>query len=514
MAVHEDVATTADTGLIRVRARTQTACRNCARMKAKCDANSPCDRCRLRQLRCERRPRKPHDETWGTTGNEHASGGTDIGSHDLGVNGVEMGSSDDIDDAISDEHTAHDAQRLSTNIPSPPVQAEASVRPTNPLAQRAIFEDSMSMDVTTTGYTSSVAIDGVQRPLLSHNASDAPGTHIMSILSPMPRWHEPELDTAAFVHDYNENDGNNPVGSILNDPSPQLRTQQQNTGSNLVSMSDQEPGYVQGQWELLSPLMEEAPDHPAIIEAQNYWSAFACNPRPNILTCPRTAGDLLENLGHMPESEKLWELIELDLPSPPEEIVCMPLLENVRDRLSAMSQSFLQKALEVHRLDPAIVSAWYPSPAADSAPGLIILPPSATLSRLLREYMRIFEPFYGLIPGRVFNINTILEGSSNNTSTLFILLIVAQGAMSDPKEGARRLSGGLTEICRISLFDMLEKNVSSFHHHLLVHSSLLFIIQAAWSGDKWLMDIGLGQRGIYISVSFLFPMSFHNQTMN
>ncbi|KAI7065441.1 transcription factor Cmr1, partial [Hortaea werneckii] len=35
---------------------------------------------------------------------------------------------------------------------------------------------------------------------------------------------------------------------------------------------------------------------------------------------------------------------------------------------------------------------------------------------------------------------------------------------------------------------------------IVLHSALLFTVQAAWSGDKWQMDIAMGQRGMYFAM--------------
>lgn len=161
------------------------------------------------------------------------------------------------------------------------------------------------------------------------------------------------------------------------------------------------------------------------------------------------------SLGHMPELDKLWGWLGLDFasPNPFEPLASLPLRESVRDKLAAISQALLQKALRVHQLDPATAAASYPSPSPDgNSRGFLILPPSATMEHFLREYMRIFEPFYLLVPGGVLDANMLLNGSNDTSSTLLILLMIGQGAISDPTNEARRLSGGLTEVCRKGCF--------------------------------------------------------------
>jgi hypothetical protein len=268
-------------------------------------------------------------------------------------------------------------------------------------------------------------------------------------------------------------------------------------------LNDTLPSECRGsQWPGTPRPAATSSEHPTIIRGQDYWASFRCNPYDDRLDCPRTAGILLEELSRIPESDNLWGWLGLDLPSPLASVepMSMPIHENVRDKLSATSQSFLQKALDVHQLDPATIAGVYPSPGLDVSPRFLTLPPAATLAHFLQEYMRHFEPFYPLLPSGMLDPNALMNQNSK-AATLLILLMISQGAMSDPTSEGRRLSGGLTEVCRISLYDMIERDVPTCHNHLLVHSAFLFIIQAAWSGDKWLMDIGLGQRGIYLSVS-------------
>ncbi|KAK1020702.1 hypothetical protein LTR33_018788, partial [Friedmanniomyces endolithicus] len=78
--------------------------------------------------------------------------------------------------------------------------------------------------------------------------------------------------------------------------------------------------------------------------------------------------------------------------------------------------------------------------------------------------------------------------------------MIAQGSMNIPSKEARMLTGGLTEACRISLFDLIERNVIMSGDPIVLHSALLFTVQAAWSGDKWQMDIAMGQRGMYFAM--------------
>ncbi|OTB20465.1 hypothetical protein K445DRAFT_86359 [Daldinia sp. EC12] len=475
-----------------VRHRTQEACRNCARTKTKCDSNTPCNRCRVKQIPCDRRPRK------------------------VPVRASLSGASQDLTTPVSEVNAGRDATSSTINIDTeharpnqnPPSSSENSEGPDNsthssapsPTKQLHIHETIIE-SVTTSGFNA--FINNVPEQSMGNGA--IPPSDGSLVTGPNIENWAGQSQTLIPTRNSDGQD-EQPTGALgpsqyevicntgLTSHSP---TELQNDGTTSLWNEDRQTYDIQWQYDT------DAVEHQVIIQAYNYWSSFRCNPFEDMSKCPRTAGVLLESLGHMPELDKLWGWLGLDFasPNPFEPLASLPLRESVRDKLAAISQSLLQKALRVHQLDPATAATSYPSPSPDgNSRGFLILPPSATMEHFLREYMRIFEPFYLLIPGGVLDANILLNGSNDTSSTLLVLLMIGQGAISDPTKEARRLSGGLTEVCRISLFDTVEKDVSVCHQPLLLHCALVFIIQAAWSGDKWLMDIGLGQRGIYIAI--------------
>ncbi|KAF3057933.1 putative transcription factor cmr1 protein [Daldinia childiae] len=89
---------------------------------------------------------------------------------------------------------------------------------------------------------------------------------------------------------------------------------------------------------------------------------------------------------------------------------------------------------------------------------------------------------------------------NNQAAALLVLLMIAQGANAVPTAEARALSAGLIETCRISLFDIIEKDIEMCADPTALRCALLFMLLGAWSGDKWLMDIAMGQRGMYLSM--------------
>ncbi|KAI1467127.1 uncharacterized protein F4812DRAFT_451453 [Daldinia caldariorum] len=431
---------------VSVRHRTQEACRNCARTKTKCDSNTPCNRCRVKQIPCDRRPKKAVGRA------------------------PPLGTSRDLATPVSELNAAHDAGSSTLSI-------DDVIDNEHPRPNQSVQTSSENSEGT--------FIDNVQGQCTGNSAIPPAGDGSLVHGTNIKTW-------AGQCHVPSQ------YGVICNTGlASHSPTELQTDGSASLWNEDRQAYDIQWQYDT------DAVEHQVIVQAYNYWSSFRCNPFEDISKCPRTAGVLLESLGHMPELDKLWGWLGLDFasPNPFEPLASLPLRESVRDKLAAISQALLQKALRVHQLDPVTAAASYPSPSPDgNSRGFLILPPSATIEHFLREYMRIFEPFYLLIPGGVLDANMLLNGSNDTSSTLLILLMIGQGAISDPTKEARRLSGGLTEVCRISLFDTVEKDVSGSHQPLLLHCALVFIIQAAWSGDKWLMDIGLGQRGIYIAI--------------
>ncbi|KAI1409831.1 hypothetical protein F5Y13DRAFT_85864 [Hypoxylon sp. FL1857] len=471
ITIHENVDNDSPQGIVRVRARTQTACRNCAKMKAKCDSNSPCNRCRTKKLSCDRQLKKTRAAVVATQ-LQQAHGDRDRNSEITNGRANEtMNRTITRDQANGGRGHPEAGIRLAAN-PSSQSQKELGM----------FIDNSSFMDCADT-------IPG-QQSLVTPEAGLVPS--VPSLVEWPAAESSQRIDTATivpFAHD-------NHAVAVARD------FMQRQSGTPTAGLQPSPQTGREAPWDPAIESIAESFEHPAVLEGRDYWSSFRCNPKKDTINCPRTAGIFLENLSQMPRYDRLWGWFDLDFSGPvfADKILSMPLLENTRDTLSAISQSFLQKALQVHKLDPAAASVDAASPGSDVSRGFLVLPPAATLEYFLGEYMRLFEPFYKVVPGGVLDANLLLSGGNSRAGTLLILLMIAQAASSDPTSEGRRLSAGLTEVCRISLFDLIEKDVSTCHHPFPVHSALLFITQASWSGDKWLTDIGLGQRGIYIAM--------------
>lgn len=244
-----------------------------------------------------------------------------------------------------------------------------------------------------------------------------------------------------------------------------------------------------------------------IIAAQDAWSVFRCTPTIPSSSCPKTARlnlELLEQTLRNHEGWSTWspQWEEGDFAGG-DHLTVMQLHESTRDKLLAITQSFLHKALEIHReggshQSPSANS--HHSPGSHSGSNFVLLPPARVLEYFLRSYANCFERYFPLTSRGVLDVNELLHCYNDRAASLLVLMMIAQGAMNIPSREARMLTGGLTEACRISLFDLIERNVIMSGDPIVLHSALLFTVQAAWSGDKWQMDIASGQRGMYFAM--------------
>jgi hypothetical protein len=246
------------------------------------------------------------------------------------------------------------------------------------------------------------------------------------------------------------------------------------------------------------------PDLGAIIVAQDGWTVFRCNPPISSSSCPRTARLNLERLEHSLKNHEGWSSW---VPSWDEkdfehggQISVSKFHESTRDKLLAITQSFLHKALDIHKDGSSSSSSGESPGSVASHSNFVLLPPARVLEYFLKSYANSFERYYPTSERGVLDANELMQNYNDKASSLLILMMIAQGAMNIPSIEARWLTGGFTEACRISLFDLIEKNIIMAGDPIVLRAALLFTVQAAWSGDKWQMDIAMGQRGMYFAM--------------
>lgn len=239
----------------------------------------------------------------------------------------------------------------------------------------------------------------------------------------------------------------------------------------------------------------KALDREAMLTSLDSWPFFRCNPlNKSSKTPPKTQRMYVEGLVHTLSNRSSFDLTQwtsqtanMDLLVEKEYWVeVAPMSSTSRETWVAVVQWFLTKALQIHRT----VKSRENSPEGVSTTGIDILrlPPDEVINSYLRSYILRAEPYCSIHP----NASTpdfLLLHEERSTASLLLLLMVAQGALTVSTSEARCLASGLTEACRISLFDMIEKDIYRAHDPLLLQSALLFVLLAVWSGDKWHMDV-------------------------
>ena len=245
-----------------------------------------------------------------------------------------------------------------------------------------------------------------------------------------------------------------------------------------------------------SPLMttsrsrNSVPEHKAIFAAQDRWSYFLCNPLVDSGPFLKTAEVYLEGLEHALESEDAWQFRDwqpqaIDTLYSGPGLQVEPLSSYARERLVAATQAILQKAFDTHHID----SRSKRSTESTEGKGFITLPPPFVLEYSLKAYVRRCEPYYCCVPAGSLKANELMQGGNAKASCLLLLLMIAQGTAATPTIEARSLSSGLTEACRISLNDLLEKDYEFIQNLMVLQCGLLSTNIAAWSGDKCHMEV-------------------------
>ncbi len=242
-------------------------------------------------------------------------------------------------------------------------------------------------------------------------------------------------------------------------------------------------------------------DLEALVAVQEGWPCFRCNPSSNAAIYPKTGRIYLEGLEYTLNNYDAWQiwtpqLADIEETGLDPKIAVQPFRGSSRDKLMVITQSFLHKARDIHGSSstPTLRSSGSGPPASTGFQGFVVLPPPDVLESLLRAYANRFEPYYPSLPAGSLKPAELMDSSNDKPSSLLLLLMIAQGAMATPTIGARYLTSGLTEASRISLFDLLEKDVALATDPIMLRSALLFMNLAAWSGDKWHMDVRFSLR--------------------
>lgn len=500
-------------GVPTVAGRTPIACQNCANAKTGCDKRVPCSRCAEKNLPCAARFARRSSKAAARA----AQASTALGNHTqimAGVQGPQVPSVSpsmmDIDHAIP--ASAHTGKGSPGNEPGTSVEQNYSSPQRNPTPEQAHFSppdfpsphaklDMMSdfMQLSSEfvtpepNYSDLLAWPDYSLDLTSDMYSNA-----LTL--------RPDLAMPAFSDFSDVSSSSEPLTATSSRESIHTR------GTSIMSATDFEPRKPIDM-KMCATNDTLIPEFEVVIAAENSWPLARCNPPAFSASCPRTAIVHLEALEQKCKQDGTWDSLEKYLgqcnngePRP----TVVPITSRTRDKMTAITQSFLHKALGVHRGGSSSYGrSGYSSPGG--AFNFIMLPPNKVLEYFLGSYVRSLADYYPLANAMRVDANEMLQ--NNQASTLLVLLMIAQGAAAVPMEEARYLSAGLTETSRISLFDIIEKDVELSADPIALRCALLFTHLGAWSGDKWLMDIAMGQRGMYLSVSQIAAPSLANESI-
>ncbi|KAH6676570.1 hypothetical protein B0J14DRAFT_356867 [Halenospora varia] len=473
--------------------RTPIACLNCANAKAGCDKNVPCTRCYEKNLPCEaryaRRISKVATRAVGAQRVPPPMNHNDKMDVDRGSGGSPYGSNG----MISPTTTVRPQLPIDPNCTPFPDRNYFGVEGFEGMATPAIdgnFMDFESFTGAPVDFQEFLSWGEYPVPMGLENFSSADlASHSLEGFD-LPSSDISEATSSSYAR------------TSRSSRASVSTTHTRNTShtSHTPSMS---PVVGKGSRVIESRMRSSAiAEFEAVIAAEDAWPLARCNPPIFSDTCPRTAIVHLETLEQNSQNAGVWDSLienhELTLTNP-SSVSIVSLNSTTRDKILAITQSFLHKALKTHR------GGMNGLPRVSGNPGtpgggfsFLVLPPAEALEYFLQNYVRTLTSYFSLINGGVVDPNELML--NNQASTLLVLLMIAQGATAIPSPEARQLTAGLTETCRISLFDTIEKDVELSADPIVLRCALLFTMLAAWGGDKWHMDMAMGQRGMYLSM--------------
>ncbi|KAI1778019.1 hypothetical protein F4818DRAFT_282470 [Hypoxylon cercidicola] len=492
--------------------RTPIACLNCAQAKTGCDKRVPCARCTDKHLDCQAR--------FARRSSKAAMRAAQI------------------------SHTQSSLNRAAPQVP-PPVQAPpvpaATVNPALMDIDRSTMKHDLSINATMppNNSPSSMTIDPrIQQsdspnkknsPVTSHTSSadfsppqdkleeflGMPSTNFMPEMTISGSdfqdtssflWSEYPLDFVAYTNNLPLHQGHVSVPTFpeLSDISSNSEQMSSSRGSvhtrstSIMSTGDFESNTRPVDVTVDTPTGAAIPEFDVVLHSEAAWPLARCTTPAFSGSCPRTAIVHLECLERC-RYETTWKPLDQSLNEVDWDATDMapvvPIEPHTRDEMLAITQGFLHKALEIHR---GGVNNQNNNSAKTRSFGYFVLPSAKILEYFLRSYVRNLSFFYSLVMAGSVDPNEMLQ--NNQASALLVLLMIAQGASAVPTAEARALSVGLIETCRISLFDIIEKDIEMSADPTALRCALLLMLLGSWSGDKWLMDIAMGQRGMYLSM--------------
>lgn len=495
-------------GVPTVAGRTPIACLNCAQAKTGCDKRVPCARCADKNLECQARFARRSSKAalraaqataaMSSTPNQitippqtsPTTPATTVNPAFMDIDQSVVKQDPPIKTSMSPENSCN-AMTIDPRIQ----QHESPAKKNSPANSQMSSDDFPSPHPRVEGLDDFLHLGNDFIP-------QEPNYQDMLV------WSEYPLDLDMYTNNMplTQADVPMPTFNELSDISSNSEHMSSSRGSihtrstSIMSTGDFESAIKSVDMTLNTPTDTMIPEFEVVIAAEAAWPLARCNPPIYSNTCPRTAIVHLECLEQKSRQEGTWSALEQYLKQVDWDATDMasviPMTSRTRDNMLAITQTFLHKALEIHR---GGVNSPVKSYTCSRLMSFLVLPPSKILEYFLRSYVRNLSFFYSLVSAGCVDPNEMLQ--NNQAAALLVLLMIAQGASAVPTAEARALSAGLIETCRISLFDIIEKDIEMCADPTALRCALLFTLLGAWSGDKWLMDIAMGQRGMYLSVS-------------
>lgn len=488
-------------GVPTVAGRTPIACQNCANAKTGCDKHVPCSRCAEKNLPCAARFARRSSKAAARAAQASAALSSQL------MAGIARPQGPSISPSMMEiNHTLPHTTSIGEGSPSSEPVTAVDPRLQSSPRQKSTAEHTHFSPAEFPSPPSKLDIMNDFMHISNDFVSPEPSypdllvwpdysLDLASEMYPNALHMRPDLAMPSFSDFSDISSGSEPMTATSTAGSMHTR------GTSISSNVDREP-IKPNDMIMCTPNGIAIPEFEVVVAAECSWPLARCNKPRFSSDCPRTAIVHLEALEQKCKQEGTWDSLDEYLGQCPSSEsphpIVTPITSRTRDKMTAITQSFLHKALGVHR-----GGAHGYGQTSHSSPGnvfnFIMLPPNKVLEYFLGSYVRSIADYYPLAPAMRVDPNEMLQ--NNQASTLLVLLMIAQGAAAVPIEEARYLSAGLTETSRISLFDIIEKDVELSADPTALRCALLFTHLGAWSGDKWQMDIAMGQRGMYLSVS-------------
>ncbi|KAL7623347.1 hypothetical protein AAE478_007028 [Parahypoxylon ruwenzoriense] len=490
-------------GVPTVAGRTPIACLNCAQAKTGCDKRVPCARCADKNLECQARFARRSSKAAlraaqanAAMSNTHNPVSLTPQVSPTPANTVNPAFMDIDQSAVKQDPTIKTSMSPDNTITLDPriQQHENSPKKNSPANSQMGSDDFPSPHPRLEGFDEFIHLNN---DFITHEPN----------YPDMGGWTDYPLEIDIYTQNIPlaHADVTMPTFAELSDISSNSEHMSSSRGSihtrstSIMSTGDFDPSIKPVDVTLNTPTETLVPEFEVVIAAEAAWPLARCNPPIFSGTCPRTAIVHLECLEQKSRHEGTWSALEQHLEQVDWDATdlasVIPMTSRTRDKMLAITQTFLHKALEIHRGGVNNPTKIYTRPRLLS---FLVLPPSKILEYFLRSYVRNLSFFYSLVSAGCVDPNEMLQ--NNQAAALLVLLMIAQGASAIPTAEARALSAGLIETCRISLFDIIEKDIEMCADPTALRCALLFTLLGAWSGDKWLMDIAMGQRGMYLSM--------------